>query len=124
MRVLAGLTDREQLPRHTDLSTARARVERIRRDQPVAAAFVFSDVAHNASAVTEATEAATQLEGTPVYVIPIGNQSRLRDVDLVSVSAPAVAMRNDDVVIEAQVESLPVRWRNMRRAAAAGRAGG
>ena len=48
MRVLAGLTDREELPGHTHLSTALCEAERIRRDQPVAAAFVFSDVAHNA----------------------------------------------------------------------------
>lgn len=101
---LAALTDREHLAKQTDLASALRHVRQIGQQQPIAATFVLSDVAHNHSGSVTPTEAAGGLDGAPVYVVPIGNPSRLRDVDLVSVSAPTVAMRNDDVVIEAHLE--------------------
>ena len=101
---LRHLSDRDDLAKSTDLSAALRYVDRMRQDQPVAATFVLSDVAHNQVGERNPTEIAGQLRGTPVYVIPIGNQSRLRDIDLISTSAPSVAMRNDDVVIEAHLE--------------------
>lgn len=102
-RVLTELPDRNHAIKRTDLGSALRHVRQLRQRQPVAAAFVLSDVAHNHTVLGEPTELATQLEGTPIYMVPIGNPSRLRDIDLVSVSAPAVAMRNDDVVIEAHL---------------------
>ncbi|MEZ6088350.1 MAG: hypothetical protein R3C05_10060 [Pirellulaceae bacterium] len=100
---LATLGDRERIAQQTNLTSALQHVDRMRRDQPVAAAFVLSDVAHNERDGLKPTNVAGQLGSVPVYVIPIGNELRLRDIDLVSVSAPTVAMRNDDVVIEAHL---------------------
>ncbi|MEO2019750.1 MAG: hypothetical protein ABGZ53_35910 [Fuerstiella sp.] len=48
---------------------------------------------------------AAELTDIPVYVIPIGNTQHVRDVILQSVFAPAVAMRNDDIVIEATLQA-------------------
>ena len=45
------------------------------------------------------------LGGTPVYVIPIGNTQYVRDILVQSVFCPAVAMRNDDIVIEAVIQA-------------------
>ncbi|MEM8666919.1 MAG: hypothetical protein AAGG48_05355 [Planctomycetota bacterium] len=105
VQYLKELSDREDLVNRTDLSVALKHIERMQQTQPVAAAFVLTDVAHNSDKDQSPLEIAAQLNDTPVYVIPIGNPSRLRDVDLVAVSAPSVAMRNDDVVIEAQLEA-------------------
>ena len=76
-----------------------------RQDQPLAAVFVLSDVAHNQMDQTNPREVAATLTSTPVYVVPIGNTQHVRDVLLQSVYAPAVAMRNDDIVIEARVQA-------------------
>ncbi|MEP0063342.1 hypothetical protein [Rhodopirellula bahusiensis] len=102
-KLLRSLADQETAAKTTDVGSALQYIDQLRRDQPVAAAFVLSDVAHNHAHEREPNEVAAQLDSTPVYVVPIGNDSRLRDIDLISVSAPAVAMRNDDVVIEAHL---------------------
>ncbi|WDQ16287.1 hypothetical protein [Rhodopirellula sp. P2] len=101
--LLASLADQNAMATTTDVGAALQFIDQLRRDQPIAAAFLLSDVAHNHAHEREPTEVAAQLDSTPVYVIPIGNDLRLRDIDLISVSAPAVAMRNDDVVIEAHL---------------------
>ena len=49
---------------------------------------------------------ARALVDTPVYVVPIGNTQHVRDVQLRSVFAPTVAMRNDDIVIEASLQAF------------------
>lgn len=100
---LTSLADREQLAKQTDLTAALQHIDQMHRDQPIAATFVLSDVAHNESDGRKPADVATQLGSVPVYMIPIGNELRLRDIDLLSVSAPTVAMRNDDVVIEAHL---------------------
>lgn len=100
---LATLADRQQLAKQTNLTAALQHIDQMNHDQPIAATFVLSDVAHNQPDGRKPTDVATQLGSVPVYVIPIGNELRLRDIDLVSVSAPTVAMRNDDVVIEAHL---------------------
>lgn len=102
---LDTLDDRDDVANQTDLSAALAHVDRLRQQQPVAATLVLSDVSHNKAAGRNPTEVAAQMGDVPVYVIPVGNPDRRRDIDLVSISSPAVAMRNDDVVIEAQIEA-------------------
>ncbi|QDT12926.1 hypothetical protein [Planctomycetes bacterium K23_9] len=113
----------------TNLSSALLPLRSNESQIPIAAAFVFSDVAHNdtgtvgvsddpgpdvsdegtTSARTHfvklPTEVAASLGETPVYIIPIGNANRLRDVNLVGVDSPTVAMRNDDIVVEAHLEA-------------------
>lgn len=125
MDVDAGDTEPGRSALATNLSSALEQLRQMEQQQPVAAAFVFSDVAHNDSgtmmndeelstggpSIAEQKnfrapiEVAASLTDTPVYVIPIGNPRRLRDIDLVAVEAPPVAMRNDDVVIEVHLEA-------------------
>lgn len=104
VRAVDQLADRDALTQRTDLAGPLEWVQQLRTQQPVAASFLFTDVAHNDNQERPPTEVAAQIKDSPVYVIPIGNASRLRDVGLVSVSAPSVAMRNDNVVIEATLE--------------------
>jgi hypothetical protein len=109
----------------TNLSSALEHVQRLEQQQPIAAAFIFTDANHNdvgslhvvrgdsadtpvvdeGTVVQEPTKVAANITNTPVYVVPIGNTRRLRDLALVGVEAPPVAMRNDDIVIEAHVEA-------------------
>lgn len=103
----------------TNLSAALEPLRSAEGEIPLSAAFVFTDVAHNDTgmignlsdestemkAVRDPTDVAATLSDTPVYIVPIGNSNRLRDVNLVGVDAPTVAMRNDDIVIEAHLEA-------------------
>lgn len=88
----------------TNLAAVFEQLNRDRQEQPLAAVFLLTDVAHNNGESDPRVTAAT-LSDTPVYVVPIGNTQHVRDVDLQSVYAPAVAMRNDDVVIEARIRA-------------------
>jgi len=74
-------------------------------DQPVAGVFVLSDFAHNHPDVADPVQVAGTLSGMPVYPIPVGNPHPVRDLELQSVFAPAVAMRNDDIVLEARLQA-------------------
>lgn len=76
-----------------------------RQDQPLAAVIVLSDAAHNQMDQANPREVAATLNDTPVYFVPIGNTQHVRDVLLQSVYAPAVAMRNDDIVVEARIQA-------------------
>jgi len=89
----------------TNISSVLEQLSRDRRDQPLAAAFILTDVSHNKSGVANPREVAADLGGTPVYVIPIGNTQYVRDILVQSVFCPAVAMRNDDIVIEAVIQA-------------------
>ena len=112
----------------TNVSSALVRLRQMEKQQPIAAAFILSDVAHNDTGqrkteseetsevggsvegsilkeVREPVEVAQTMGSAPIYVVPIGNPNRLRDVDLVSVEAPPVVMRNDEIVIEAYVQA-------------------
>lgn len=98
------LGENEDATQQTDLSGPLELVNRMRAEQPVAATFIFTDVSHNYDQERLPAEVASQIKDSPIYFVPIGNSSRLRDVDLASVSAPSVAMRNDNVVLEATLE--------------------
>ena len=89
----------------TNISAVLEQLSRDRRDQPLAAAFILTDVSHNKAGVANPRAAAGDLGGTPVYVIPIGNTQYVRDIMIQSVFCPAVAMRNDDIVIEAVIQA-------------------
>ncbi|MBI1310887.1 hypothetical protein GC176_06225 [bacterium] len=88
----------------TNLAAVFEQLNRDRQEQPLAAVFLLTDVAHN-SGESDPRQVAATLNDTPVYVIPVGNTRHVRDIDLQSVFAPSVAMRNDDVVIEARVQA-------------------
>ncbi len=89
----------------TDLSNLFMSLRQESSNQQLAAVFLLSDVAHNEAAEKHPRDAAEMLAGIPVYVVPIGNTQYVRDLRLRSVFAPAVAMRNDDIVIEASVQA-------------------
>ncbi|MCA8997966.1 MAG: hypothetical protein KDA80_13300, partial [Planctomycetaceae bacterium] len=89
----------------TNLAKALEQLQQSLSGQPLAAVFLLSDVAHNERNESTPQEVARRFEETPVYVVPVGNTNFVRDVVLQSVSAPAVAMRNDDIVIEAVLEA-------------------
>ncbi len=89
----------------TNLSSVLEQLDRDRRDQPLAAAILLTDVSHNSTAAVNPRVAAAALKGTPIYVLPIGNTKYVRDVQIQSVFTPTVAMRNDDIVIEAVIQA-------------------
>ena len=89
----------------TDLSAALEQISRARQQQPIAAVIIPTDVIHNSRSSPHPRELAAELDGTPIYVVPIGNTRHVRDVILQSVLAPNIAMRNDDVVIEASLQA-------------------
>lgn len=90
----------------TDLSSVFAALQQAAVHQPLAAVFLLSDVAHNQPGDKHPRNVAGTLVDTPVYVVPIGNTQHVRDVHLRSVFAPTVAMRNDDIVIEASLQAF------------------
>ena len=95
----------EQPPASTDITGLLEQLKRDSRDQPLAAVFVVSDVRHSGTTEIDPREAAAALNNTPVYVVPTGNTKHIRDIVLQSVHAPHVAMRNDDIVIEARIQA-------------------
>ncbi len=96
----------------TNITSVLEQLSRDRSEQPLAAAFILSDVSHNRTGVASPREAAASLGGTPVYVVPVGNTQYVRDVLVQSIFCPAVAMRNDDVVIEAVIQAYDCEGEN------------
>ncbi|MEZ6125244.1 MAG: hypothetical protein R3C49_19015 [Planctomycetaceae bacterium] len=108
LRAIMTSADRQQdeaARTGTDISAALEQVVRDRSDQPLAAVFLVSDMSHNRSDAASPRDVAATFGGTPVYVIPVGNPRYVRDVVLQTVFAPGVAMRNDDIVIEATLQA-------------------
>lgn len=89
----------------TNLTVALESLQKQKDDQPIAASFLLTDVAHNTSESSTPQETATQLKNIPVYIVPVGSSEHMKDVILQSVSAPKVAMRNDDIVIEVNLQT-------------------
>lgn len=90
----------------TNLSAALEQISRDRQQQPLAAAFISTDMIHNSTNSPNPRDLAAELNGVPIYIVPIGNTRHVRDVILQSVLAPNIAMRNDDVVIEASLQAF------------------
>ncbi len=89
----------------TNLSAVLEQLDRDRREQSLAAAILLTDASHNSAGAVNPRIAAEALKGMPVYVLPIGNTHYVRDVLIQSVFTPTVAMRNDDIVIEAVIQA-------------------
>lgn len=102
----AALDRRQPLPeemRFTDIAGVLERLRQLHTEQPLAAVFLLTDVAHNRPGGRDPIESAAELGETPVYVVPIGNTRRIRDVELKSITAPSVVMKDDEMVVEAQI---------------------
>lgn len=89
----------------TDLSAVLEQLNRERVEQPLAAAFILTDVMHNRRGTVDPRVVAAEMKGTPVYVVPIGNTQHVRDIRIQSVFGPNVAMRNDNIVIEVTLQA-------------------
>jgi hypothetical protein len=98
--------DGQILATTTDVSSVFAALQQESLRQPIAAVVLLSDVAHNQTDSKNPIDVARMLSDVPVYVVPIGNTQHVRDVQLRSVFAPTVAMRNDDIVIEASLQAF------------------
>ncbi len=98
----------------TDISAALEQAKRYMREQPLAAVFLLSDVAHNQTAGRDPRQVSAELSGAPVYIAPIGATRRVRDIDLKAVSAPGVVMKDDDVVIEATLQAFDCAGETLR----------
>jgi hypothetical protein len=109
----AGQAATDKLP-VTDIASALEHLRRIRQEQPLAAAFLFTDATHNRSGGRDPRAAAAELSGSPVYVVPVGNTLHVRDVDLKNVSAPGVVMKDDEVVMEATVQAFDCQGESVR----------
>jgi len=88
----------------TNLTHALEELMRTPAERASAAVFLLSDVAHNAPGTEPPGDVVQRAHSMPIYVVPIGNTNRVRDLAVQNVSAPKVAMRNDDVVIEVNLE--------------------
>ncbi len=88
----------------TNLTFALEELMRIPAERASAAMFLLSDVAHNEPGTDPPGDVVQRTHSMPIYVVPIGNTNRVRDLAVQNVSAPKVAMRNDDVVIEVNLE--------------------
>jgi len=90
----------------TDLAEVLQYLRREKRDQPLAAVFLLTDAGHNRPDSRDPRQAAAELSGTPVYVVPVGSSRHVRDVDLTAVSVPGVVMKDDDAVIEVALQAF------------------
>ncbi|MEM6978746.1 MAG: hypothetical protein AAF539_03695 [Planctomycetota bacterium] len=94
----------------TDVTAALQYLRDLQQTQPVAAAFMLSDLAHNELQSDQTTRKAPasfagDLTDLPVFPVPIGNPNHRRDVALVATEAPPIAMRNDNILIQAQLHA-------------------
>jgi len=83
--------------------------EQLAGDQSVAAlrlAVVFTDGRHNDPDAAPPQQIASHLAGLPVYVVPIGSASPVRDIRLHRVEAPSAVRENDSAIIDLIVTGL------------------
>lgn len=89
----------------TNLSQTLEQLRELQRERSLSAVILIGDLAHNSDDERDPRKIAGALGDTPVYVVPIGSTSNLRDVDLKAISVPGVVMKDDDVVIEATLQT-------------------
>ena len=87
----------------TDLAQALEQVIHDAASRPVEAAVLVSDGRHNTS--QDPSTLAAAMSDLPVYVVPIGNLSPLRDVVLHHAEAPRTVFLKDTIVIQALIDA-------------------
>jgi len=90
-------------PPLTDLTAVLQRLSTDRATQSTRLAIVISDGNHNAFGTQAPQEAATQIANLPIFTVPTGNSTLVRDVRLHRVEAPATVVAGDAGRIEAIV---------------------
>ncbi|EMI56127.1 membrane protein containing DUF1355 [Rhodopirellula sallentina SM41] len=98
-------TEPNGAPARTNVASALSYVRSLDPAAHLAAVLMLSEGQHNATSDQTPVEAATALLGTPVFTVPIGNQSRRRDIAIHRVNAPAIAYQDDRPVAEILVSS-------------------
>jgi hypothetical protein len=84
----------------TNLSAVVEQLSGGRSGESTRLAVVLSDGRHNDVDAPAPQEAASQLTGVPIYVVPIGNSVLQRDVLLHRVEAPATVAEKDSAVVD------------------------
>lgn len=84
----------------TDLSRVLARLAELRSQQPLALSIIYTDGQHTAPEARPPRDVAAEAAAGPVYFVPTGASTPLRDVVIHRVDAPTAAIRGDTVQIE------------------------
>ncbi len=84
----------------TNLSAVFEQLASQRTDASTRLAVLISDGRHNDADAPPPQEAAANLAGVPIYVVPIGNSVMQRDVMLHRVEAPATVAEKDSAVVD------------------------
>ena len=90
----------------TDISEVLKQLAHEKSSESTRFAVVFSDGHHNNPDSPAPQDIAANLADLPVYVVPVGNSSTLRDIRLHRVEAPSTVVENDSAVIEAIVTAM------------------
>jgi hypothetical protein len=86
--------------RATDLSGVIAQLAKARSTESMRMAILWSDGRHNEPDARPPQEVAAGLANLPLFIVPIGNSSPLRDIVLHRVEAPTAVAEKDTAVID------------------------
>ncbi len=89
----------------TDLSAALESLQREMLTRRFRFAILITEGRHNQDSKLLPGDIAKQLDGLPIYTVPIGNSASRRDVILHRISAPPTVVQGDQAVIRAIVSA-------------------
>lgn len=89
----------------TNLSAALDEVQRLSDEETLVAAVVISDGRHNDPEAKFPIDAARNIDGLPVHVLPLGQNKMPRDVILHHVKSPAAVVEDDQLAIDALIST-------------------
>ncbi len=89
----------------TDLTAALESLQREMLTRKFRFALLITEGRHNPDTTIPPAELAKQLDGLPIYTVPIGNSATRRDAILHRVSAPTTVVQGDQAVIRAIVSA-------------------
>lgn len=84
----------------TNLSAVLSQLAGAAATSPVRLAILLTDGRHNDDAAQAPQDVAAELGDLPLYVVPIGNTQRVRDVSLHRAEAPSSVTQGDSAVID------------------------
>lgn len=103
---VANLAGYDNLQPVTDLTAVLKQLSTDRIAQSTRLAIVLTDGNHTALSEQAPLEAATQIADLPVYTVPVGSTTLVRDLRLHRVEAPSTVVEADSAVIEAIVTAV------------------
>jgi hypothetical protein len=96
----SSLLDDTAPSRMTNLSAVLEQLARDRAANSTRLAVIWSDGRHNAPAAAAPQDVAANLAGVPLYIVPIGNSTPLRDIVVHRVEAPTAVAEKDTAIID------------------------